>query len=123
MRKNQKKSFFIFVLCLIVQTLEISYAFANLENFSLCPLCNSEGIIICPAGFKAACANEKPDDTIPKCIFYENKYIPGCWKFIGVNKLDFNFGALKMPPSAMIEIIGGGETYTLNRDIVGCKKL
>ena len=96
---------------------------AEEDLFFSCPLCNKEGGIICPAGYKAACADEVPGDTKPKCIFYENKYIPGCWKFIGIKKLNVDFLLPNMPPSAMIEIIGGGETYTLNRDIVGCKKL
>ena len=28
-----------------------------------------------------------------------------------------------LTPGSMINVIGGGETYTLNREIVGCKKL
>lgn len=127
MKKNKNKflkNIFVLVfICLLTQIVISISAFAEPEHFSVCPLCSSEGVIICPIGYKAACENELPGDTVPKCIFYENKYVPGCWKFVGIKKIDFNLGSLKMPSTTMVEIIGGGETYTLNREIVGCKKL
>lgn len=96
---------------------------AESRSFNICPLCTSDGAITCPNGFEAACENETSNDTEPKCLFYGNKYVPGCWKFVEVKKLDLNFNLPNMPPSAMIEIIGGGDTYTLNREIIGCKKI
>lgn len=93
------------------------------EDFNLCPLCTDNGNIICPGGFEPACADENPGETEPKCVFLETKYMPGCWKFIGIKKLDFNLDSLMLSPTSMVEIIGGGETYTLNREIIGCKKL
>ena len=98
-------------------------AIAESKTFSVSPLCTMDGEIICPNGFQPNCNDETENKTEPKCLFYENKYVPGCWKFIGIEKIDFSLLPLNMPPSTMIEIIGGGEVYTLNRDIVGCRKL
>ena len=107
--------FILKILCLAV--------LAETEVFYVSPLCTKQGLITCPIGFEAACADEIIETTVPKCLFYENKYIPGCWKFIGVKKLDFALIPVGLPPGAMFEITGGGETYTLNREIVGCRKL
>ena len=93
------------------------------ESFNMCPLCSNQGTLICPSGFEAACQNEIPGDTEPKCILFGKKYMPGCWKFVGIKKLDLGFSGLMLSPTAMVEVIGGGETYTLNREIIGCKKL
>ena len=93
------------------------------EAFFASPLCDMNGGIICPVGSEVGCADDISLATKPKCIFYENKYIPGCLKFAGIKKIDLNFEALMLTPSSMIKVIGGGETYTLNREIVGCRKL
>ena len=93
------------------------------ESFDLCPLCSMSGDVICPGGFEPACENEVPYSIEPKCVFLENKYVPGCFKFVKVEKREIDFSGWKMPPGAMIEVIGGGETYTLNRETIGCKKL
>ena|SRR3989338_8216247 len=98
--------------------LNLDNAFA-LDNY-VCPLCTNEGKLTCPVGYEAICENEPIE---PKCVFLGNKYIAGCWKFVGVKKLDFDFNSIDFPPSLMIEVIGGGETYTLNRETIGCKKL
>ena len=95
----------------------------RIEAFELSPLCDMNGGIICPAGFEVGCADGVSLEIQPKCIFYENKYIPGCLKFVGIKKIDLNFEALMLTPGSMIKVIGGGETYTLNREIVGCKRL
>ena len=95
----------------------------QIETFVTCPLCDMNGGIICPNGFEVGCADDLPLVTEPKCIFYEDKYVPGCLKFVGIKKIDLNLEALMLSPSSMIKVIGGGETYTLNREIVGCRKL
>ena len=100
-----------------------SNAKTQIEDFEVSPLCDMSGSIICPDGFEVGCADELSLETQPKCIFYGEKYIPGCLKFIGIKKIDLNLEALMISPGSMLEVIGGGETYTLNREIVGCKKL
>ncbi|OGI18567.1 MAG: hypothetical protein A3B68_02240 [Candidatus Melainabacteria bacterium RIFCSPHIGHO2_02_FULL_34_12] len=115
--------YYLIILILLVFVFCKQSALASLDETLVCPLCSFEGNVLCPEGFEATCQDENPDETEPKCVFFENKYVPGCWKFIGIKKMDFNLGALNMPPSVMIDIVGGGETYTLNREIIGCKKL
>lgn len=111
------------ILCLTFLMAINLGAFAYEDPFTLCPLCSQDGKVICPLGFEAACADETPGETEPKCVFLGTKYMPGCWKFVGIKKLDFNIGVLNLPASYMAEVIGGGETYTLNREIIGCRKL
>lgn len=91
--------------------------------FDLYPLCTMEGTLTCPDGFDVACENENPNDTEPRCLFFENKYVPGCWKFVGHKNIDFSLVPKNMPPSTMIKVTGSGGVYTLNRDTIGCKKL
>src|SRR3989338_9351607 len=93
----------------------------DLNSFSLCPLCSRDGQIICPVDYEAGCSNEK-ETSEPKCIFYGDKYVPGCLRFVGIKKLDFQMFPPSAIPGAMIEIIGGGETYELNRELVGCRR-
>lgn len=114
--------FILMVLILLIANLK---GFCETESVILCPLCDKDGKIICPSGYEAACQDEAPSEgkTEPKCLILGRKYMPGCWKFVGVKKLDLDFSGLMLSPTSMIEIIGGGETYTLNRDIIGCKKL
>lgn len=114
------RSYFLILFFLILIAFA-NKAFAE-QEFYLCPLCNGDKVT-CPKGFEAACADLVPGETVPKCIFFENKYIPGCWKFVGKKKLDLSLIPANMPPSTMIKVIGGGEIYTLNREIIGCKKL
>ena len=109
----------IFLLTLNIAGLQ---CFAKTEQFKLSPLCNNDEIV-CPEGFEAACADEMPGDTTPKCLFLTDKYVPGCWKFIGMRNLDLSLLRNSLPPSAMVTITSGGQTYTLNRDIIGCRKL
>ena len=109
---------FIYFFILISLFLNTSNAFALDDD--VCPLCTHEGKLTCPVGYQAICENEPIE---PKCVFLENKYVAGCWKFIGIKKLDFDFNSIDFPPSLMIEVIGGGETYTLNRETIGCRKL
>lgn len=117
-----KSVFLLLLFSLFVFSTNLT-ANSETKPFILCPLCNNDGKIICPSGFEAACQNEIPGDTEPKCILFGKKYMPGCWKFVGIKKLDLDFSGLMLSPSAMVKIIGGGETYTLNRDIIGCRKL
>ncbi|MBI2996467.1 MAG: hypothetical protein HYY52_07180 [Candidatus Melainabacteria bacterium] len=100
-----------------------SYARANQEQFYLCPLCTQDGLIVCPDGFEAACSDKSVNNAEPKCILLGQKYIAGCWEFIGIKKVDLNLFPANMPPSLMVNIIGGGETYTLNRETIGCKEI
>ena len=97
--------------------------FSQQAAFDVYPLCNIEGNLTCPEGFKADCLNEGTNTGQPKCIVYNGKFIPGCWTFTGINKIDLDFNALMLFPGAMVEVIGGGETYKLNRETIGCKKL
>ncbi len=115
--------FILGILILLFLLAGDTNAQAGIEAFEVSPLCDMNGEIICPVGFEIGCADDISLATQPKCIFYENKYIPGCLKFVGIKKIDLNFEALMLTPSSMIKVIGGGETYTLNREIVGCKKL
>lgn len=93
------------------------------ESFNLCPLCSISGNVICPSGFEPACESEVPYVIEPKCIFYGNKYMPGCFKLVKIEKIDLGLSNLQLSPGTMVEVIGGGETYTLNRETIGCKKL
>lgn len=120
---KNKKEHILFILFLSIMFTSGMNAVGETDSFQICPLCSKDGGITCPVGYEAGCQDETPGDTKPKCLFYGDKYIPGCWKFIGVKKLDFDFPSLGLPPTTMIKITGGGETYTLNREIVGCKKL
>ena len=117
------KLFFLIFILFTLLPVTGTCARATAESFFVCPLCSMDGIITCPIGFEAACADQIPNITEPKCVFLENKYVPGCWKFVGIKKLDLNFNPSNMPPSFMIDIIGGGETYTVDREAVGCRKL
>ena len=107
---------FLFVIDIKAQT--------QIETFVTCPLCDMNGGIICPDGFEVSCLDDLSLATQqPKCIFYGDKYIPGCLKFVGIKKIDLGLEKLMLTPGTMVEVIGGGETYTLNREIVGCRKL
>ena len=108
---------------LLVLTAYAPKAFASTVAFDVYPLCTNDGGIICPFGYEAACKDEIPYNTEPKCVFLDNKYVPGCWRFIGVKNLDFSLFPANMPPTTMIKVTGGGQVYTLNREIIGCKKL
>ena len=105
---------------LILFTVSSSYAETE---FYLCPLCDQSGNIICPAGYEAGCLNSNVDGSLPKCLFLDGMYAPGCWKFEGIKKIDIGIDPSIFPPSWMAMIEGGGETYTVNKDTVGCKKL
>ena len=111
----------IILFALLFQAMSSLPIVAKAEDLTICPLCNEEGTITCPLGFKAICLSS--DESEPKCLFLENRYVSGCWKFIGIKKLDLDIGIQNMPPSTMVKIIGGGETYTLNRETIGCRKL
>jgi len=115
--------FILTVLILLFLVVCNSNAQTQIEDFEVSPLCDINGSIICPDGFKVGCADDVSLATEPKCIFYGEKYIPGCLKFIGIKKIDLNLESLMLTPGSMIEVIGGGETYTLNRETVGCKRL
>lgn len=127
--KNDNLSFivkFIFKLViffLLVVPLTCSWVLAEGFLFELCPLCTNHGELICPVGYEAGCQNEIEDYTEPRCLFFQGMYIPGCWKYIGTMSLDFSLLPESLPKGAMLEVIGGGEIFTLNREIVGCKKL
>ena len=111
------------LLLLLILTAFDSKAFASTVAFDVYPLCTNDGTITCPFGYEAACDDKIPYNTEPKCVFLDKKYIPGCWKFIGIKHLDFSLLPKDMPPTTMIKVTGGGEIYTLNREIIGCKKL
>ena len=121
MKKNNVR--FLSILILFFLFVSGVNAQTQIETFELSPLCDMNGGITCPIGFEVGCADDASLVTEPKCIFYENKYIPGCLKFVGIKKIDLNLEALMLSPTSMIKVIGGGETYTLNREIVGCKKM
>ena len=114
---------FFSILILLIFFVSSASAETSIESFIVSPLCDTRGSIICPDGLKADCADESSSSTQPRCIFYGDKYISGCLKFEKIQKIDLNFDALMLTPGSMIKVIGGGETYTLNREIVGCKKL
>ncbi len=94
----------------------------TIEEFKLSPLCTKNGNIICPEDYVAACADETPGDTIPRCLLLSDKYIPGCWKFAGHKSIDFSLIPTNLPASAMVKVTGDGDIFTLDRDIIGCKK-
>ena len=114
---------FLSLLILLILFTRSVVAQTQADSFELSPLCDVSGAIICPSGFEAGCADGVSLVLQPKCIFYEGKYIPGCLKFEKIEKIDLNFEKLMLSPGSMIEVIGGGETYTLNRETVGCRKL
>ncbi len=88
---------------------------------SVYPVCSQGGNLLCPDDFEPACIDKQFSE--PKCILLGSMFIPGCWKFIGIKKIDLGLDKLKMPGSTMVEIIGGGETYTLDREGVFCKRI
>lgn len=92
-------------------------------DFDVCPLCTNFGEMTCPTGYKVICADKEFGETEPKCLFLENRYIPGCWKHAGKRSIDLSLIPINMPPSTMITVTGGGDVYVLNREIIGCKKL
>ena len=93
------------------------------QSFDLYPLCTTVGDITCPDGYLASCEDEINEKSEPRCLFYGSMHVPGCWKYIGKKSIDFSFLPNNLPSSAMIKITGGGDVFTLNREIVGCKKL
>lgn len=101
------------------------------EDASIYPRCDKEGKLLCPSGYEPACKEEieadlKPASTVktePKCFFYIDKQIPCCMKFAGVKKIDLGLEKLMLSPTAMVKVIGGGETYTLDREAIFCKKI
>jgi hypothetical protein len=118
-------SFIIVTPLLLLISSELK-VFPQSESFFISPLCTIQGEITCPEGFKAACSDEKPEGTIPKCIFLGKNYVPGCWKFIRKQKIDFIIppqGLKELAHNATVKITGGGETYNLNRETIGCRKL
>ena len=120
-----KKNIEITMLTLVILLALVSYkANAESNSFDVCPLCTNDGTIICPVGYKVGCKDEAPGETEPRCLFLGSKYIPGCWKYEGIEYIDFSLSNLNMPPSTMVKINNDGvKKYTLNREIVGCTKL
>lgn len=115
--------FYLLAVFLLSLFLVSNKILANDLAFDVCPICTKDGQLTCPLGFEAACHDETLDKTEPKCLFQGGQYIAGCWKFAGHQKIDFSFLQPPPPSTVMIEVIGGGEIYTLNREIIGCKKL
>jgi len=120
--KKVNKTSIILMLYLLAWNFYLA-AKADTSIVNFCPLCSKNGEIICPKGFEAECIEIKGEMSEPRCVFFGNKYISGCWKFVGISKVDLDFFILNLPPSYMIEATGGGETYTLNRETIGCRKL
>ncbi len=116
-------NFFILILLILNFFLFRDAALGSTEQFKLSPLCTKNGNIICPEDYIAACADEKPGDTVPRCLLLNDKYIPGCWKFTGHKSIDFSLIPVNLPASAMVKITGDGDIFTLDRDIIGCRKL
>ena len=113
-----------FILLLIFLFASSCKVFSEISLFEVCPLCTNNGSIICPVGYEVGCKDETPGETEPRCLFLGSKYVPGCWKYEGVEYIDFSLVNANMPPSTMIKINNDGvKKYTLNREIVGCKKI
>ena len=91
----------------------------EMEQIKLCPMCTKEGAIICPFGFKPWCNSNAQEK--PLCLYYGNKYLPGCFKFVGKTNLNFVFPE-SLIPGFTAKVTGGGDTFTLNTDTVSCKK-
>ena len=87
------------------------------EGTEVCPLCSSQGALICPPGYEVSCSEEEL--SIPQCIFLDKKFIPGCYKFKGYETL--NLGFPDLPAKAMIKVSTDSKVYTLNREIINCK--
>ena len=96
---------------------------AESEDFSMCPLCDRLGNVTCPFGYEAGCQRLNAEISEPKCIFLENTYVSGCLTFIGIKKIEGLDVLFMLGPNVKAEITGGGETYTLNREAIGCKRL
>ena len=79
-------NFLFGILVLLFLFVGTTNAQTQIEAFEVSPLCDMNGGIICPEGFEVGCADDASLATEPKCIFYENKYIPGCLKFVGIKK-------------------------------------
>jgi len=98
--------------------------FCEVEVNSVYPTCSKEGQLLCPSGYEPSCKEEEDlVKTEPKCFFYIDKHVPCCMKFTGIKKLDLGLEKLMLSPNTMVKIIGGGETYTLNREAIFCKKI
>lgn len=90
---------------------------------SVYPVCSKSGDIICPDNFSPYCPEDKENKGIPKCVLIGSMFIPGCWQFEGIKKIDLGLEKMMLSPTTMVKVIGGGETYTLNRETVFCKRI
>lgn len=87
------------------------------EEITLCPVCSMNGEVICPESFKPNCTGEGSQNTVPKCFFVQNSFIPGCYRYERDEKINFNLTNL---PSEKLMIIGDTKVYSLNSMIIGC---
>jgi hypothetical protein len=98
--------------------------FSQVKDNSVYPTCDKNGQLLCPDGYEPSCKEEEDlVKTEPKCFFYIDKHVPCCMKFAGIKKLDLGLEKLMLGPTSMVKVIGGGETYTLNREAIFCKKI
>lgn len=89
---------------------------------SVYPVC-IKGEIACPDNFLPYCPEDKEKSGTPKCVQIGSMFIPGCWQLVGIKKIDLGFEKMMLSPTTMVKVIGGGETYTLNRETVFCKRI
>lgn len=115
--------FFLKILLLLIFLISINNAHSEDEVFSICPLCTQYGKITCPDGLEVFCENKIQNETEPKCIFLGKSYVPGCWMAAGYKKMDLSLLNFNLPSSAMVKITGDGQVYTLDREIIGCRKV
>ncbi len=118
---NKIKRFFLSLLLIFVCF--NSFCLAQDKDTSISPICSKTGNLICPENYVPDCIRKEDEKIDPRCVFYMNKYMPFCAKFAGIKKIDLGLEKLMLSPSTMIKVIGGGEAYTLNNEIIFCKRI
>lgn len=111
-----------FYLLFIASCLLLPVSALEIGPSSVYPVCSKSGEIVCPDNYLPFCPENKEKSASPKCIQLGSMFVPGCWQFEGIKKIDLGLEKMMLSPSTMVKVIGGGETYTLNRETVFCKK-
>lgn len=112
----------LFFLLLLIFCFSLPISALEIGPSSVYPICSKHGEIVCPDDFSPYCPDDKELKSEPKCVLIGSMFVPGCWQFIGIKKIDLGLEKMMLSPTTMVKVIGGGETYTLNRETVFCKK-
>lgn len=112
----------LFYLLFLVSYFLLPASALEIGPSSVYPVCSKSGEVVCPDNFSPYCPEDKEIKGTPKCILIGSMFVPGCWIFVGIKKIDLGLEKMMLSPTTMVKVIGGGETYTLNRETIFCKK-